>query len=112
MIGQAENADAMTGCTVIISPQGAVCGVDVRGGSPGTRDTDALNPTCNRTAVHAVVLSGGSSFGLSAADGVMRYLESKGIGRDVGVTVVPNVCAAVLFDLKCGDPVVRPDEKM
>jgi L-aminopeptidase/D-esterase-like protein len=86
-----------------------VCGVDVRGGSPGTRDTDALNPVMNRKLVHAVLLSGGSSFGLDAAGGVMRYLEEHKIGRDVGVTVVPNVCAAVLFDLKQGRTDVRPD---
>lgn len=112
LIGQAEDTQAMTGCTVIISPDGAVCGVDVRGGSPGTRDTDALDPLCNRKAVHSVVLSGGSSFGLSAADGVMSLLEEKGIGRDVEVTVVPNVCAAVLFDLKCGSAAIRPNAEM
>lgn len=111
-IGQCQNTGAATGCTVIISEKGAMCGVDVRGGSPGTRDTDTLNPINNRTSVHAILLSGGSSFGLDAAGGVMRYLEERKIGRDVGVTVVPNVCAAVLFDLKCGDSGVRPDETM
>jgi len=111
-IGQVQNFDAATGCTVIICEEGAVCGVDVRGGSPGTRDTDALNPINNRKTVHAVLLSGGSSFGLDAAGGVMKYLEERKIGRDVGVTVVPNVCAAILFDLKCGDYKIRPDEKM
>ncbi len=111
-IGQAQDEDAMTGCTVIIAPQGAVCGVDVRGGSPGTRDTDALNPLGNRKVVHAVVLSGGSSFGLDAAGGVMRVLEARKIGRDVGVTVVPNVAEAILFDLHCGDSRVRPDGEM
>ena len=80
----------------------------VRGGSPGTRDTDALDPVCNREVVHAVVLTGGSAFGLDAAGGVMRKLEEEGIGRDVMVTVVPNVCAAVLFDLKCGAMDARP----
>ncbi|MDR3170218.1 MAG: P1 family peptidase [Treponema sp.] len=111
-IGQAQNLDAATGCTVIISENGAVCGVDVRGGSPGTRDTDALNPIANRKQVHAVLFAGGSAFGLDAAGGVMRFLEERGIGRDVSVTCVPNVCAAVLFDLKCGDHQVRPDEQM
>lgn len=111
-IGQAQDFDAATGCTVIICEDGAVCGVDVRGGSPGTRDTDALNPINNRKVVHAVLLSGGSAFGLDAAGGVMKYLEEHKIGRDVGVTVVPNVCAAILFDLKCGDHKIRPDEKM
>lgn len=111
-IGQAQNFDAATGCTVLICETGAVCGVDVRGGSPGTRDTDALNPINNRKCVHAVLLSGGSAFGLDAAGGVMKYLEERKIGRDVGVTVIPNVCAAILFDLKCGDSKIRPDEKM
>jgi L-aminopeptidase/D-esterase-like protein len=111
-IGQVQNNEALTGCTVIICTDGAVCGVDVRGGSPGTRDTDALNPVNNREKVHAVLISGGSSFGLDAAGGVMKFLEERKIGRDVGVTVVPNVCAAVLFDLKCGRYDIRPDEKM
>jgi L-aminopeptidase/D-esterase len=112
LIGQAQDEIAMTGCTVIIAPEGAVCGVDVRGGSPVTRDTDALSPLCNRKEVHAVILSGGSSFGLDAANGLMNLLEEKQIGRSVGVTVVPNVCSAVLFDLKCGSSKVRPDSIM
>ncbi|MDF2512132.1 MAG: peptidase family [Herbinix sp.] len=111
-IGQAQDIQGATGCTVIISENGAVCGVDVRGGSPGTRDTDSLNPINNREKVHAVVLAGGSTFGLDAAGGVMKFLEEKKIGRDVGVTVVPNVCSAILFDLKCGDSKVRPDGAM
>lgn len=111
-IGQVQNNEALTGCTVIICTDGAVCGVDVRGGSPGTRDTDALNPVNNREKVHAALIAGGSSFGLDAAGGVMKFLEERKIGRDVGVTVVPNVCAAVLFDLKCGRHDIRPDEKM
>jgi L-aminopeptidase/D-esterase len=111
-IGQAQNIEAATGCTVIICDKGAVCGVDVRGGSPGTRDTDALNPVNNREKVHAVLLSGGSSFGLDAAGGAMKYLEEKKIGRDVAVTVVPNVCAAILFDLRCGSSDIRPDVDM
>lgn len=110
--GQVQDLAAGTGCTVILCPQGAVTGVDVRGGSPGTRDTDALNPVCNRETVHAVVLTGGSAFGLDAAGGVMRRLEEAGIGRDVMVTVVPNVCAAVLFDLKFGSMDIRPDAAM
>ena len=112
LVGQAQDETAMTGCTVIIAPEGAACGVDVRGGSPGTRDTDALDPVCNRKVVHAVVLSGGSSFGLDAAGGVMELLEERRIGRDVGVTVVPNVCEAILFDLHCGASRVRPDKAM
>jgi len=111
-IGHAQNLQAATGCTVINYDSGAVCGVDVRGGSPGTRDTDALNPINNRERVHAVFLSGGSSFGLDAAGGVMKFLEEREIGRDVAVTVVPNVCAAILFDLNCGSSCIRPDIDM
>lgn len=110
--GQAQNVEAGTGCTVILCPTGAVCGVDVRGGSPSTRDTDALDPRCNREVVHAVLLTGGSAFGLDAAGGVMKKLEEARIGRDVLVTVVPNVCGAVLFDLKCGHAHIRPDAAM
>ncbi len=112
LIGQTQNYKSMTGCTAIIAPEGAVCGVDVRGGSPVTRDTDALNPLCNRKEVHAVMLSGGSSFGLEAAGGLMNLLEEMKIGRNVGVTVIPNVCSAILFDLKCGDYHIRPDAVM
>lgn len=111
-MGNAQNQEAGTGCTVILCPEGAVCGVDVRGGSPGTRDTDALNPVNNRKHVHGILLSGGSSFGLDAAGGVMQFLEERGIGRDVGKTCVPNVCSAILFDLKCGDYKIRPDKEM
>ena len=111
-IGQAQNLEAATGCTVIICEEGATCGVDVRGGSPGTRDTDALNPINNRKHTYAVMLSGGSAFGLDAAGGAMRFLEERGIGRDMEVARVPNVCAAVLFDLKCGSSRIRPDAAM
>ena len=97
---------------MIICEEGAACGVDVLGGSPGTRDTDALNPINNRKYVYSVLLAGGSAFGLDAAGGVMRFLEERGIGRDMGVVKVPNVCAAILFDLKCGDHRVRPDAAM
>ncbi len=112
LVGQTQDETAMTGCTAIIAPNGAVCGVDIRGGSPCTRDTAALDPLCNRKEVHAVLLSGGSSFGLDAVGGLMQLLEEKGIGRDVGVTVVPNVCSAILFDLKCGSYKIRPDAVM
>ncbi len=111
-IGHEQDINAATGCTVIICQKGAVAGVDVRGGSPGTRDTDALDPVNNRKETHAVLLSGGSAFGLDAAGGVMRFLEERGVGRNVGVTCVPNVCGAILFDLKCGDYKVRPDAEM
>lgn len=111
-VGHAEDIAGGTGCTVVLCPEGGVAGVDVRGGSPGTRDTDALNPVNNRKVVHGILLSGGSSFGLDAAGGVMEYLEERGIGRDVGVGCIPNVCGAILFDLKCGDSKARPGKKM
>lgn len=111
-IGNAQNTEAGTGCTVVICEEGAAAGVDVRGGSPGTRETDALNPSNLRQSIHAVTLAGGSAFGLDAAGGVMRFLEEKGIGRDVGIVKVPIVCGAILFDLKCGDYKIRPDIKM
>lgn len=111
-VGQAQKKDAKTGVTVILAENGAVCGVDVRGAAPGTRETDLLHPCNAMERVHAVVLSGGSAFGLAAADGVMAYLEAHGIGFDVGCTKVPIVPAAVLFDLGNGDPFVRPDKEM
>ena len=111
-IGHAQDLMAATGCTVIICEEGAVAGVDVRGGSPSTRETDGLSPVSLRQRIHAVLLAGGSAFGLDAAAGVMQYLEERGIGRDVQVTKVPIVCGAVLFDLLCGDYTVRPDKEM
>ncbi len=98
-----------TGCTVVLCPQGAACGVDVRGASPGTRETDLLSPLNRVAEVHAVLLSGGSAFGLDAATGVMRWLEQQGAGLPVGPVRVPIVPAAVLFDLWVGDASVRPD---
>jgi L-aminopeptidase/D-esterase-like protein len=111
-IGNAEDFEGVTGCTVIICEEGATGGVDVRGGAPGTRETDLLNPVNLVGKVHAVVLSGGSAFGLDASGGVMQFLEEKGIGFDVGVTKVPIVCSAVLFDLVIGDYRARPDKAM
>lgn len=111
-IGHAQDYDAATGCSVIICENGAVAGVDVRGGSPGTRETDLLNPVNLVDRIHAVVLSGGSAFGLDASSGVMKYLEERSIGFDVSVTKVPIVCSAVLFDLNIGDFKVRPDKNM
>jgi L-aminopeptidase/D-esterase-like protein len=110
--GNAQDVSAATGCTVILCPDGAVAGVDVRGGAPGTRETDLLRPENYVKEIHAVLLSGGSAFGLDAAGGVMQYLEEKGIGMDVGVAKVPIVSGAVLFDLPCGDARVRPDKAM
>ncbi|WP_160672784.1 P1 family peptidase [Clostridium sp. C8-1-8] len=111
-MGHSQNFEAGTGCTVVICEAGASAGVDVRGGAPGTRETDLLNPTEMVDKIHAVVLSGGSAFGLDAASGVMKYLENHDIGFDVSVTKVPIVCQAVLFDLVCGNGKVRPDKKM
>ena len=111
-LGHAENKTGGTGCSVVICEKGATGGVDVRGGSPGTRETDLLNPMEMVDKIHAVVLSGGSAFGLDAAAGVMEYLENKDIGFDVTVAKVPIVCQAVLFDLAFGDPKIRPDKEM
>ena len=97
-----------TGCTVIICRQGAVGGVDVRGGSPGTRETDLLRPAHRVDRVHAILLSGGSAFGLDAASGVVRYLEGQGVGFEAGPAIVPIVPAAILFDLGLVSHDVRP----
>lgn len=101
-VGHAQDLNAATGCTVILCEEGAVAGVDVRGGAPGTRETDLLNPVNLVEKIHAVLLAGGSAFGLDAACGVMQYLEERKIGFDVEVTKVPIVCGAVLFDLMIG----------
>lgn len=111
-LGNAQDLRAATGCTVLICEEGAVAGVDVRGGAPGTRETDLLRPENLVERIHAVLLAGGSAFGLDAAGGVMAYLEERGIGFDVGVARVPIVTGAVLFDLVCGDPSVRPGKDM
>ena len=92
-----------TGCTVVLAEAGAVAGVDVRGGAPGTRETALLDPTKTVQEVHAIVLSGGSAFGLDAASGVMRYLSERDIGYDTGIAKVPVVPAAILFDLGVGN---------
>ena len=108
-IGHWTDLDAATGCTVILCPDGAVAGVDVRGGAPGTRETDLLDPLCLVEKVHAICLAGGSAFGLAAADGVMRWLEERGHGFDVLVARVPIVPTAILFDLLVGRADIRPD---
>ncbi len=97
-----------TGCTVVIAERGAVAGVDVRGSAPGTRETDLLSPTATVDAVHAIVLSGGSAFGLDTATGVVQALEKRGIGLKFGGAVIPIVPAAILFDLGVGDGAIRP----
>lgn len=111
-VGHASNLEAGTGCTVIICEEGATPGVDVRGGSPGTRETDLIDPQNLVDKIHAVMLAGGSAFGLDAASGAMKYLEERDIGFDVQVTKVPIVCSAVLFDLVVGDHRVRPNLEM
>jgi L-aminopeptidase/D-esterase-like protein len=108
-VGHWTNLEAATGCTVVLCPDGAVAGVDVRGTAPGTRETDLLNPICLVERVQAILLSGGSAFGLAAADGVMRWLEERGFGFETGVARVPIVPAAILFDLGVGRSDVRPD---
>ena len=108
-VGHHTLTERPTGCTVILVEAGGVAGVDVRGGSPGTRETDLLDPAKTVQEVHAVVLSGGSAFGLDAASGVMRYLSERDIGYDTRIAKVPTVPAAILYDLGIGDdPTIRP----
>ena len=111
-VGHATDLQGLTGCTVILCDKGAVGGVDQRGGAPGTRETDLLRPMHLVQEVHAVLLAGGSAFGLAAADGVMRYLAERNVGFDARVARVPIVPAAILFDLDLGDPSARPDAAM
>ncbi|MBV6449626.1 MAG: putative aminopeptidase [Anaerolineales bacterium] len=111
-VGHAQDEEALTGCTVILCRKGAVAGVDVRGGAPGTRETDLLNPINLVQKVHAIVLAGGSAFGLDAASGVMRYLEENKIGFNTGAAKVPIVPSAILYDLALGRADVRPDSAM
>lgn len=112
-IGQAENVQAGTGCTVfLLGREGASVGLDVRGGGPASRESELLKPLANAQVIHAILLAGGSAFGLDAAGGVMRYLEERGIGVDVGVTRVPLVCQSDLFDLTVADAHTRPDAAM
>ncbi|GED56420.1 P1 family peptidase [Brevibacillus formosus] len=111
-VGQVQNEEALTGCTVIVLEKGSACGVDVRGSAPGTRETDLLNPINSVQEVNAVVLTGGSAYGLDAASGVMRYMEEQGQGYNVGVGVVPIIPAAVIFDLSIGSAKIRPDQQM
>jgi L-aminopeptidase/D-esterase-like protein len=111
-VGHATNKEAKTGCTVIICERPATGGVDVRGGAPATRETDALDPMCMVDEVHAVLLTGGSAFGLDAASGVMRYLEEQGMGYNTGFARVPIVPAAAIFDLGVGAANIRPNAQM
>jgi L-aminopeptidase/D-esterase-like protein len=109
LVGHWTDPEAATGCTAVLCPAGATAGVDVRGGAPGTRETDVLRPTTLADRVHGVLLGGGSAYGLAAADGIMRFLEERGHGFDVGVARVPLVPGAVIFDLAVGRPDLRPD---
>jgi L-aminopeptidase/D-esterase-like protein len=109
-VGHYTDLSNGTGCTVLITRSGAVGGVDVRGSAPGTRETDLLRVETSVTDVHGLVLSGGSAYGLATADGVMRYLEEKGIGHRTGSGIVPIVPAAILYDLGIGNASIRPGE--
>lgn len=111
-LGHAHDLVARTGCTVILPDQPAIAGVDVRGSAPGTREIELLRPVRLVQAIHGLLLTGGSAFGLDAAGGVQKYLEERGIGFDVGVTKVPIVPAAVIFDLGVGSAHVRPNAVM
>ncbi|MDE0314128.1 MAG: P1 family peptidase [Candidatus Poribacteria bacterium] len=111
-VGHATDTTARTGCTVILCPEGATAGVDVRGAAPGSRETEAIRPGRLIQKVHAILLTGGSAFGLDAAGGVVQYLEEKGVGFPAGTVRVPIVPAAVIFDLHVGDARVRPDREM
>ena len=112
LVGHDTNLEAATGCTVVVCETPTRGGVDVRGGAPGTRETDLLDPRCMVEVVNAVLLTGGSAFGLNAAAGVVRVLEERGVGFDVGVARVPIVPAAVLFDLGFGRADIRPDAEV
>ncbi len=111
-VGHAQNEEALTGVTVVLCRKGAVCGVDVRGSAPGTRETDLLNPINLVNKVHAITLAGGSAFGLDSATGVVRWLEEQHIGFRTGAARVPIVPAAILYDLDIGSAHVRPDAAM
>ena len=111
-IGNAQDSENATGCTAIICEKGAPTGLAVMGGGPASRESELLKPTSNADYIHAVLLSGGSAYGLDAAGGVMKYLEEKGIGFDVGMGIVPLVCQSCLFDLGISSFNVRPDKAM
>ncbi len=112
LVGQAQDLSGFTGVTVVLPPKGSIGGVDQRGGAPGTRETDALRPMHFVDQINAVVLSGGSAFGLDASSGVMKYLGEKGVGVNTGVKHVPIVSSAVIFDLAFGDSESFPDAAM
>ena len=111
-VGHASDFSGITGCTVVLCEEGAVGGFDIRGYASGTRGLDALSPFHLVEKVHAILIAGGSAFGLEATGGVMQYLEERGIGFEVRVTRVPIVASAIIFDLRLGDPKARPDKAM
>ncbi|MBE5945679.1 MAG: P1 family peptidase [Lachnospiraceae bacterium] len=111
-IGHAQDEENGTGCTVVICDDKAICGVDVRGGGPASRETELLNPMMSNDGINGLLLSGGSAYGLDAAGGVMKYLEEKGKGIKVGKEIVPIVVGSCIFDLGCANGKVRPDAKM
>ncbi len=111
-VGHASDFVGYTGCTVILFEKGVVCGLDVRGSAPSTRQVDALNLNHIVEQIHAILFSGGSAFGLGASSGVMKYLEEKGVGFDVGVGTIPIVPTAAIFDLLFGNPKARPTTEM
>ena len=111
-IGNAESSEKGTGVTTIIFEKGASCGLDIRGGGPASRESGLLNPLAAAEKIHAVVLSGGSAFGLSSAEGVMQYLKEKGVGFETGIVPVPLVCSSCIFDLGVGDKNAFPDKEM
>lgn len=111
-IGHAQDEEHATGCSVIICEKKAICGVDVRGGGPASRETELLNPLASNDGIHGLFLSGGSAYGLDCAGGIMQYLEEKGIGLKVGKALVPIVVGSCIFDLNCVDGSVRPDKEM
>jgi len=113
LVGHATDREGLSGCTAVLFEEPyAVVGVDVRGSSPGTRETDRLSPTGTMRRTHALLLTGGSAFGLAAVEGVVSFLEERDVGLDVGVARIPLVSAAVLFDLVVGSPAARPDPEM
>ena len=111
-IGHAQDEVAKTGVTVLAFPQGARAGVDISGGGPASRETPVLSPVTTDVPVHAIVLSGGSAYGLAAADGVMACLEERGIGYDTGFALVPILCQSCIYDLGYGSSKVRPNKEM
>lgn len=111
-IGNAQDKEAKTGVTVLLFEDGARVGVDISGGGPASRETPLTSPVTADNPIHAIVLSGGSAFGLAASDGVMRYLEEHGIGFDTGYAKIPLVCQSCIYDLGCGRADIRPDAAM